>query len=143
MAVPAAAPATPSSTSATATTPATPSSTSAMAATPTTADASFDFDSFILRVKELNDAVAMQASKCEHKFDGTTLTLYPDKNITKTILARDGNKKILIEAGGGIKIAIGEIDGDSNSNPKDALISKISDIMGGKVENDGQGGNPF
>jgi len=30
-----------------------------------------------------------------------------------------------------------------NTAPKDELLSKISDIMGGKVENDGQGGNPF
>jgi hypothetical protein len=95
------------------------------------------------RVKALNDAVAMQAKKCAHYFDGTTLTFYPDKNITKTILSRDGNKKILIEAGAGVKITIGEVGDAPVSGPKDELLSKISDIMGGKVENDGQGGNPF
>ena len=120
-----------------------PTAASAPTAQPAVAGTSFDFDNFISRVKTLNDAVAMQVSKCSHKFDGTTLTLYPDKNITKTILSRDGNKKILIEAGSGAKIVIGEVGEDSNSSPKDTLISKISDIMGGKVENDGQGGNPF
>ncbi len=120
-----------------------PTAASAPTAQPAVAGTSFDFDNFISRVKTLNDAVAMQVSKCDHKFDGTTLTLYPDKNITKTILSRDGNKKILIEAGSGTKIIIGEVGEDSNSSPKDTLISKISDIMGGKVENDGQGGNPF
>lgn len=120
-----------------------PAVTSVPTAQPAAAGTSFDFDNFISRVKELNDAVAMQASKCKYAFDGATLSLYPDKNITKTILSRDGNKKILIEAGSGTKIVIGEVGEDSNSSPKDTLISKISDIMGGKVENDGQGGNPF
>lgn len=120
-----------------------PTAASVPTAQPAEAGTSFDFDNFVSRVKTLNDAVAMQVSKCSHKFDGTTLTLYPDKNITKTILSRDGNKKILIEAGSGTKIVIGEVGEDSNSSSKDTLISKISDIMGGKVENDGQGGNPF
>ena len=105
--------------------------------------ADFDWEAFLERAKALNDAVAMQARKCQHLFDGNTLTLYPDKNITKTILSRDGNKKILIEAGGGVKITIAEVGDTPNAAPKDELLSKISDIMGGKVENDGQGGNPF
>ncbi len=120
-----------------------PTAASVPTAQPAVAGTSFDFGNFISRVKTLNDAVAMQASKCKYAFDGTALSLYPDKNITKTILSRDGNKKILIDAGEGIKIIIGEVGGDAGSGSKDTLISKISDIMGGKVENDGQGGNPF
>lgn len=105
--------------------------------------AEFNWDDFLARVKELNDAVAMQAKKCTYNYNGTTLTLYPDKNITKIILSKDGNKKILIDAGAGVKITIGEVGETPESAPKDELLSKISDIMGGKVENDGHGGNPF
>jgi hypothetical protein len=105
--------------------------------------AEFNWEDYLARVKEMNDAVAMTAGKCSYNFDGTTLTIYPDKNISKIILSKDGNKKILIDAGGGVKITIGEVGGASMNQPKDELLSKISDIMGGKVENDGQGGNPF
>ncbi len=120
-----------------------PAQTPAPTPAPVQPSGDFDWDEFLERVKALNDAVAMQAKKCAHYFDGTTLTFYPDKNITKTILSRDGNKKILIEAGAGVKITIGEVGDAPVSGPKDELLSKISDIMGGKVENDGQGGNPF
>ena len=47
----------------------------------------------------------------------------------------------MIDAAGGMKVAIGEV-GENPNAPKDELISKISDIMGGEVHNDG-GGNPF
>lgn len=123
--------------------PATESPAPAAKPAPAPVSGDFDWGAFLERAKALNDAVAMQARKCQHLFDGNTLTLYPDKNITKTILSRDGNKKILIEAGGGVKITIAEVGDTPNATPKDELLSKISDIMGGKVENDGQGGNPF
>ena len=101
----------------------------------------FDWDSFVETVKGMNDAVYSQVVKAGHEVSGNVLHIYPDKKIAKTILSRDNNKKILIDAAGGMKVEIHEV-GDNPNKPKDALISKISDIMGGEVESDG-GGNPF
>lgn len=91
----------------------------------------------------MNDAISAQLGKCKHEISGNELRLYPDKKITKTILSRDNNKKILIEASNGVKITICEVNDAPKQGTKDDLISKISDIMGGEVENDGEGGSPF
>ena len=97
---------------------------------------------FIERLNELNDAIATQAKKCKHKAVANELHLYPDKRITKIILSRDNNKKILIEAAGGYKIVFHEAGEKLDDTKEDALLSKISDIMGGEVTNDG-GNSPF
>lgn len=103
--------------------------------------ANFDWNSFVEAVKGMNDAVYSQVVKAGHEVSGGVLHIYPDKKIAKTILSRDNNKRILVDAAGGIRVEIHEAK-DNPNKPKDALISKISDIMGGEVENDG-GGNPF
>ena len=61
------------------------------------------------------------------------------KKIVKTILERSNNKKILVDASGGVKIKINDV---GTNTPKDTMLAKISDIMGGEVKNDG-GENPF
>ncbi|MBR2710458.1 DNA polymerase III subunit gamma/tau [Candidatus Saccharibacteria bacterium] len=101
----------------------------------------FDWNSFLETVRGMNDAVYSQVAKASYVVNGNKLNIYPNKKIAKTILSRDNNKKILIDAAGGMKVAIGEV-GENPNAPKDELISKISDIMGGEVHNDG-GGNPF
>lgn len=103
--------------------------------------ANFDWNSFVEAVKGMNDAVYSQVVKAGHEVSGGLLHIYPDKKIAKTILSRDNNKRILVDAAGGMRVEIHEAK-DNPNKPKDALISKISDIMGGEVENDG-GGNPF
>ncbi|MBR2803452.1 DNA polymerase III subunit gamma/tau [Candidatus Saccharibacteria bacterium] len=102
----------------------------------------FNWGLFIERLNELNDAIATQAKKCKHKAVANELHLYPDKRITKIILSRDNNKKILIEAAGGYKIVFHEAGEKLDDTKEDALLSKISDIMGGEVTNDG-GNSPF
>ena len=102
----------------------------------------FNFDGFIERVQELNDAVYSQLIKCEHRFINGELELYPEKKIVKTILSRENNKRILVEASGGVKITIHEVGDIPNGAQKDELLDKFSDIMGGEVKNDA-GGNPF
>ena len=68
--------------------------------------------------------------------------IYPERKIVKTILSRENNKRILVDAAGGIRIEIHEF-GEKPTNAKsDEILSKISDIMGGEVQND-RGGNPF
>ena len=103
---------------------------------------SFDWDGFTGKVQELNDAVYSQLIKCDHSFNGIELKLYPKKRIVRTILARDNNKRILIEAGNGVKITICELGETPNGAVKDETLSNISAIMGGEVINDG-GTSPF
>ena len=102
----------------------------------------FDWDTFAEKVQAMNDAVYSQLMKTMHEFDGVTLHLYPERKIVKTILSRDNNKRILIDASGGVKINIHEYGEKPSNAEKDEILSKISDIMGGEVQNDG-GGNPF
>lgn len=106
------------------------------------ANAQFDWDTFAEKVQSMNDAVYSQLMKTMHEFDGVTLHLYPERKIVKTILSRDNNKRILIDASGGVKINIHEYGEKPSNAEKDEILSKISDIMGGEVQNDG-GGNPF
>ena len=103
---------------------------------------SFDWGNFLNRVKELNDAIYSQLKKSQYTFSGGELKIYPNSQIAKTILSRNNNKKILDDVGG-VKITICNKDEQPENTTKDALISKISDIMGGEVRNDGEGGNPF
>ena len=101
----------------------------------------FDWNNFLEKVRRMNDAVYSQVANAGYVASAGTLRIYPEKKIARTILSRDNNKKILIDAAGGMRVEIG----DPSENPnrkKDELISKISDIMGGEVQNDG-GGNPF
>ena len=100
----------------------------------------FNWSEFLEKVGHLNDAVYMMLSKVEHEFDGTTLHIFPLKKVEKLVLSKDNNIKVLIEAGG-VGIKIHEV-GEKGSSEKDSLISKMSDIMGGEVQNDA-GGNPF
>jgi hypothetical protein len=101
----------------------------------------FNWDEFLEKVRSINDAIYSQAVKASYNINGDTLEIYPEKKIAKTILSRANNKKILVDAAGGLKVSI--LNAEDNPNAKkDELISKISDIMGGEVRNDG-GGNPF
>ena len=103
----------------------------------------FDWDAYIDKVKGLNDAVGMQLKKVKYEFDGDTLHIYPGKKIIKSILSRDNNKKILLKAAGNdVKITIHDENDKPSNVKKDAVAERISDIMGGEVQND-RGGNPF
>ena len=103
---------------------------------------SFEWNAFAEKVQSMNDAVYLQLMKTMHEMVGEVLHIYPEKKIVKTILSRDNNKRLLTEATGGIKIEIHEAGEKPNNTKKDEILSKISDIMGGEVQNDG-GGNPF
>lgn len=103
----------------------------------------FDWDAYVGRVQSLNDAVAMQLKKVKYEFDGDTLHIYPEKKIIKSILSRDNNKKILLKAAGdNVKITIHDENDKPSNVKKDTVAERISDIMGGEVQND-RGGNPF
>ena len=103
---------------------------------------SFDWNTFAEKVQSMNDAVYSQLMKTAHEMVGEVLHIYPEKKIVKTILSRDNNKRLLAEAAGGMKIEIHEAGEKPSNAEKDEVLSKISDIMGGEVQNDG-GENPF
>jgi len=111
-------------------------------ATATTSASSFNWEEFLQNVKAQNDAIYSQLLKTEHTFEAGVLDIYPSKKIVYTILSRDNNKKILIDAACGVKITIHSADDKPNNLPKNETLAKISDIMGGEVINDG-GENPF
>ena len=101
---------------------------------------SFNWATFVDAVKKVSNALGAQLSAANYEFDGTTLKIYPDKPFAQSFLSRDKNKQILVEAAGGVKVVIGDAKANPNAK-KDELISKMSDIMGGEVINDG--GDPF
>ncbi len=102
----------------------------------------FDWDGFLDRVKEKNEAIYSQLTKTKYELAGNELHIYPMKKIVKNILARDNNRRILIDTAGSVKITIHEADETPVEKKKDETLNKISDIMGGEVINDG-GGSPF
>ena len=102
----------------------------------------FDWDAFLGKVKELNDAIYSQLMKTTYDFSGNNLHIYPSKNIVKTILSRSNNKHILDDAAPGVKITIHEVGETPDNTVKNEALSKISDIMGGEVIQDG-GESPF
>ena len=101
----------------------------------------FDWNGFLEAVHQLNDAIYMQLESVEYAVSANTIDLFPTKKIARTILSRDNNKKVLSDASGGMKIVVHEL-GEKPVHKNDALITKISDIMGGEVK-DESGGNPF
>jgi hypothetical protein len=61
----------------------------------------------------------------------------------QSILSRENNKKILYKAlNDDVKITIHNYEDTPEDEQTDDVLTKISDIMGGEVKNDG-GGNPF
>ena len=116
--------------------------TTSMVSSDISANVTFSWEAFIEKVQSMNDAVYSQLVKTTHEMTGEVLHIYPEKKIVKTILSRDNNKRLLAEAARGIKIEIHEAGEKPSNAKKDEVLSKISDIMGGEVQNDG-GGDPF
>ena len=103
----------------------------------TYSDYRFDWNDFVHKVKELNEGVGAQLAKCRYEFMDGELNIYPSKKIVKTILSRDNNKKILIQAvDGNVKITIHDENDTPVNAKKDAVAERMSDIMGGEVQND-------
>ena len=103
---------------------------------------SFVWSDFLEKVKESSGVVHLQLTKTKYEFLHGVLHFYPLKKITKNILSKDNNRRILQQATDGVEIIIHEIDETPTDSKKDETLSKISDIMGGEVQNDG-GGSPF
>ena len=105
-------------------------------------DTLFNWDDYLQKIHDLNDAISAQLEKTTYTFGNNTLNIYPEKRITYTILSRDNNKRILTSVYSDIKIILHEA-GTAPNSTKDPLVSKISVIMGGAEEVKTNGGNPF
>ena len=103
----------------------------------------FNWDNYVNRVKELDDGVGRQLKNVRYELEGNVLHIYSTRNYVRSYLTRDKNKQILTRAtNGDVEITIhGEINSPVLAK-KDAVETKLSDIMGGEVQNDG-GKNPF
>lgn len=107
----------------------------------TTQISDFSWDGFLERVKSQDPGIGTHLKSCRHEIAGDTLNIYPEKGFIQKTLERDKNKAILIGCASGLKVAIRDASELKNIN-NDALISKMSAIMGGEVINDG-GNDPF
>lgn len=92
----------------------------------------FDWDSYLENVKNVNLAIASTLSKCTYKLDGTILKIITERKIHKTILNSANNQRVLQKfLPDGYTVEIGDATELTNSS---AEFSKISDIMGGVTE---------
>ena len=100
-----------------------------------------DWDSFVAKIKGIDAGAGMHLGNCKFTVTSDSLDIYPENSFSQKILERDKAKAALHENAGGLKVKIHDFKEYKNIN-KDELISKMSDIMGGEVINDG-GNNPF
>ena len=105
-----------------------------------TTNTDFNWDKFVETVASLNDAISSQLRNVDYDTDGGVLNLYPKRKMEVAILSRDNNRRVLADASG-MRVVIHAV-GDNPHKSQDLLLSKMSAIMGGEVQNDG-GGNPF
>ena len=98
----------------------------------------FNWKEFLVRVKEKSGVIYSQLLKTSHEFKNGVLEIYPENKFAKNTLSKENNKRILVDEAG-IKVVINDV---GKNQEKDEILAKISDIMGGKVKNDG-GENPF
>ncbi len=106
-------------------------------------DPNFNWNEFKTKAHQRSEAVGTQLERCEYEKNGATLNIFPRTKINKSILSSKNNKSILAEIGAGLKIEIHEPGEHPASAKKDAMIEKISDIMGGEVIDDNGGKDPF
>ena len=123
--------------------PAVPAEEAPKKAAPSVNPGNFNWDEFVETIEAKNNAISAQLKKAEHKFDGSSLHIYPIKRIIKTIIERPNNRAIIIEALNGIKLEIHDVD-ERLEHDKNPLVAKISGIMGGAEEVEKNGGKiPF
>ena len=106
------------------------------------ANTAFDWKHYLTQIQNQNDAIYSQLTKCKYKYQNGELSLHPQHKITKTILSKPNNRRILVDAANGVKITICEVGSSPNDENQDKTLTTISAIMGGEVRNDG-GESPF
>ena len=107
---------------------------------PTNTNQRFDKNEYFEKVLELNDAVHAQLLKATCIYNAGQLDIYVKSDVVRSILSN--NMNILRQAADDVKITIHQKGEQPDGSKKDTVIARISDIMGGEVQNDG-GGSPF
>ncbi len=102
----------------------------------------FDWASFLDKMQSLSEVIYMQLKWCEYEKIGGELHLYPQKRVAKNILGSQKNKDVITQAAG-MKIVIHEVGEEPSGKKNDPRLDEISAIMGGKVQEDNDGGDPF
>ena len=102
----------------------------------------FNFASFLQKIEGLSEVVYKQLARCEHEVKGGVLHLYPKTKLVYNILNSRNNRQILVDNIDEMEVEIHSVDEYPKTTNKDDTLSKLSDIMGGEVTNDG-GDNPF
>ena len=82
----------------------------------------------------------MQLEKAEYNYANNNLDIYPTQKMGETILTSPNNLTVIKNNIININVTVHKYG--EKSQPKDEILSKFSDIMGGEVKNDG-GENPF
>lgn len=100
----------------------------------------FSTDEFLEKTLELNDAVHAQLLKTICIYNAGQLDIYVKSDVVRSILSN--NMNILRQSAGNVKITIHKKGEQPDDIKKDTVLTQISDIMGGEVQNDG-GGSPF
>ena len=100
----------------------------------------FSTDEFLEKTLELNDAVHAQLLKTICIYNAGQLDIYVKSDVVRSILSN--NMNILRQSAGNVKITIHKKGEQPDGIKKDTVLTQISDIMGGEVQNDG-GGSPF
>ncbi|MBR2998214.1 DNA polymerase III subunit gamma/tau [Candidatus Saccharibacteria bacterium] len=103
--------------------------------------APFDWDNLVNKMLEKNEAIGRQLKKAQYEFDGITLDIYPSTRISESIL-NSKNNLFVLKRESNLNIVVHSHEEKPKNYKKDAVLSKLSDIMGGEVKNDG-GENPF
>ncbi|MBR3228929.1 DNA polymerase III subunit gamma/tau [Candidatus Saccharibacteria bacterium] len=110
------------------------------AKTPTPEPSEFNWQNFLAKIKDQNDVIYMQLEKAEYNYANNNLDIYPTQKMGETILTSPNNLTIIKNNIININVTVHKYG--EKSQPKDEILSKFSDIMGGEVKNDG-GENPF
>ena len=120
-------------------TPKTPKAAPNPGPAPTTASkpATFNWQTFLDQVHQLNDAVFLQLQKVSHELQGDTLHLYPQQKFTATILERPNNRQLLSRALSGLSLVIHAPGAQPAPTAEDPTLSQISAIMGNVQAVDG------
>lgn len=104
----------------------------------------FNWENYLTSIKSISIAMYLQLKKCDFSLKNSTLHIYPDREITKTILDKENNRKILTNSIENYTILIHDpSDNSANSTKNNPKFNAINDIMGETQEVKSGGEIPF
>jgi DNA polymerase III subunit gamma/tau len=123
--------------------PSEPTLASGSTPTPTPTPSTFNWQSFVTKIQDLNEVIFPYLKQCEHEVINDILHIYPKTKVCGIIMGKEYNQQVLIKAADGMRVKVHKFGERPKTVTKDATLDKISDIMGGEVKNDDGGYDPF